>query len=132
MTSASTTQVTIVGAGISGLLISRHLIDQGASVTLVGPEDRREQTLCTWRNVQAPDYYDEHIAGRWRSWQFGADNMTIVHQSDEYWYEALNGLSFKTSLELSFDRLGALMDLSVYQNEVRTIERLNFLYLFLN
>ena len=99
MTSASTTQVTIVGAGISGLLISRHLIDQGASVTLVGPEDRREQTLCTWRNVQAPDYYDEHILGRWRSWQFGANNMTIVHQSDEYWYEALNGLSFKTSLE---------------------------------
>lgn len=38
--------------------------------------------------------------------------------------------SFQTSLNLSFDRLGTLFGLSVHQNEIRTLERLNFLYLF--
>lgn len=92
-------EVTIVGAGISGLLISRHLTDQGTLVTLVGPEDKRQQTLCTWRNVQAPDFYNEHLIGAWSSWQFRAKNKKIIHQADKYWYEALNGLSLKRSLE---------------------------------
>ncbi len=62
--------------------------------------------------------------------------LSIYFVSIQSVFDSLNAgifdsyLSFKTSLELSFDRLGALMDLSVYQNEVRTIERLNFLYLF--
>lgn len=99
MINRSNNEVTIIGAGISGLLISRHLIDQGIAVTLVGPEDKRQQTLCTWRNVHAAEYYTEHIIGRWDSWQFRASNTKIVHQSDKYWYEALNGLTLKKSLE---------------------------------
>ena len=87
MINRSNNEVTIIGAGISGLLISRHLIDQGIPVTLVGPEDKRQQTLCTWRNGHAAEYYTEHIIGRWDSWQFRASNTKIVHQSNKYWYQ---------------------------------------------
>lgn len=89
----------VIGAGISGLLVSRSLREKGLDVVLLGPVDSRNQTLCTWRKGAEQSPYSAHRIGSWNCWDFILDGEVIRQCSANYRYEAIDGLSLKTELE---------------------------------
>ena len=89
----------VIGAGISGLLVSQLLRGKGLDVTLLGPVDTRHQTLCTWRKKRELSPYAAHRIGSWDCWDFALEGQVIRQQATRYRYEAISGLSLKTELE---------------------------------
>jgi lycopene beta-cyclase len=100
MTTNINQEYVVIGAGTSGLLIAKKLLAQSASVILIGPEDHREQTLCSWRHQNTPEFYIDHIIGSWDQWGFSAQEKVLVQKADRFRYEALNGKTLKTALEI--------------------------------
>ncbi len=103
MTAQGSQSAIVIGAGLSGLLTSRALLDKGLDVTLVGMPDTRHQTLCAWRKLSEPPRFPEHLMGQWQQWGFSHGKSFLHQESSEYCYEAVDGLSLKCALEREFD-----------------------------
>ena len=103
MTSFQSTNV-IVGAGLSGLMLSECLINRGEEVALIGPSDTRVQTICTWRRKDEPSQYADHVINSWDQWQFSFGDHEQTHFGNCFIYEALDGQSLKKALELRLAR----------------------------
>ena len=97
-------KIAIIGAGISGLLLSEKLIKEGCEVSLLGPTDERPQTICSWRSAETPLPQREHVIQSWQSWQMMHNGERNVQRSSRYRYEAINALSMKKSLEDSLSQ----------------------------
>ena len=97
-------KIAIIGAGISGLLLSEKLIREGYEVSLLGPTDTRPQTICSWRSTETPLPQRDHVIQSWQSWQMVHNEERTVQSSSRYRYEAINALSMKKSLEETLSR----------------------------
>lgn len=92
-------EIAIIGAGISGLLLSEKLIREGCEVSLLGPTDGRPQTICSWRSEETPLPQRDHVIQSWQSWQMSHKGQRNIQSSSRYRYEAIDALSLKKSLE---------------------------------
>lgn len=99
MSDTADDKIAIIGAGVSGLLLSQKLIKEGYEVNLFGPTDERPQTICSWRSAETPLPQRDHVIQSWQSWQMVHNGEKNVQSSSRYRYEAIDALSMKKSLE---------------------------------
>ena len=97
-------KIGIIGAGVSGLLLSEKLIKAGCEVSLIGPSDERPQTICSWRSEKTPLTQLDHVIQSWKSWQMVHRGDVNVQHAVRYRYEAIDALSLKKSLETALSK----------------------------
>ena len=104
MTICRANSIGIVGAGVSGLLLTNQLTADGYKVYLFGEKDGRNQVLGSWRNTVTPSPQSYHLLGRWHSWEFKFDNEKFSQKGAAYHYEVIDGKAMKLSIEKSLQK----------------------------
>jgi len=95
------TDVAIIGAGIAGLTLASRIMqkDAGLKVSVIGPEDNRNQRLSFWIDKNNAGNYQPFITHQWHTWSFnhsrsGHASHRACHQS----YVSLDAKLYKKNL----------------------------------
>lgn len=72
MPTSKRTDVAIIGAGVAGLTLANKIIKSNPAMTvsLIGPEDHRNQRLSFWIDNKVAVSYESFLTHQWQSWSF--------------------------------------------------------------
>ena len=97
------TNIGVVGAGVSGLLLTNELIQRGYKVQLIGPKDHKNQLLGTWRSTLTPEPQCDYVVSSWKAWDFCFAGQAFSHVGSHYRYEVIDGKAMRLGLEKTLD-----------------------------
>lgn len=95
------TDVTIIGAGIAGLTLASRIMqsDAGLKVTVIGPEDNRNQRLSFWVDKKAAENYQPFLTHQWQTWSFNhGSSGHALHRAHHQRYVSLDARLYKKHL----------------------------------
>jgi len=95
------TDVAIIGAGIAGLTLASRIMqnDAGLKVSVIGPEDNRNQRLSFWINKKNAGNYQPFITHQWQTWSFNHSlSGHASHRACHQRYVSLDAKLYKKHL----------------------------------
>ncbi|MGY9000386.1 MAG: lycopene cyclase family protein [Rhodospirillales bacterium] len=120
--------LTIIGAGLSGICLVHELIERlgiDLNILLVGPADERYQTICTWERDGAKPWYNDYIRTRWSSWYFKYNNQKTHHVSQKYKYVVLNTQSLRSDI---YAQITDIDWITHHRSNVTGVQKVNDLF----
>lgn len=95
------TDVAIIGAGIAGLTLASRIMqkDAGLKVSVIGPEDNRNQRLSFWIDKNNAGNYQPFITHQWHTWSFNHSRSGHAsHRACHQRYVSLDAKLYKKHL----------------------------------
>lgn len=95
------TDIAIIGAGIAGLTLATSIMESDAALnlTVIGPEDNRNQRLSFWLDKKPAGQYEAFLTHQWQSWSFNhRDSGRSSHHTRHQRYVSLDAKSYKKFL----------------------------------
>lgn len=95
------TDVAIIGAGIAGLTLASRIMqkDAGLKVSVIGPEDNRNQRLSFWIDKKNAGNYQPFITHQWQTWSFNHSRSGHAsHRACHQRYVSLDAKLYKKHL----------------------------------
>ena len=95
------TDVVIIGAGIAGLTLASRIMqkDAGLKVSVIGPEDNRNQRLSFWIDKKNTGNYRPFITHQWQTWSFNHSRSGHAsHRACHQRYVSLDAKLYKKHL----------------------------------
>ena len=95
------TDVAIIGAGIAGLTLASRIMqkDAGLKVSVIGPEDNRNQRLSFWIDKKNAGNYQPFITHQWQTWSFNHSRSGHAsHRACHQRYVSLDAKVYKKHL----------------------------------
>lgn len=92
------TDVAIIGAGIAGLTLASRIMqyDAGLKVSVIGPEDNRNQRLSFWVDKKAAENYQPFLTHQWQAWSFNhISSGHATHRAHHQRYVSLDARLYK-------------------------------------
>jgi len=92
------TDVAIIGAGIAGLTLASRIMhyDAALKVSVIGPEDKRNQRLSFWVNKKAAENYQPFLTHQWQTWSFNhSSSGHATHRAHHQRYVSLDAMHYK-------------------------------------
>jgi lycopene beta-cyclase len=92
------TDVAIIGAGIAGLTLASRIMqnDAGLKVSVIGPEDDRNQRLSFWVDKKTAENYQPFLTHQWHSWSFNHSRSGHArHRAHHQRYVSLDARLYK-------------------------------------
>jgi len=106
MLTAERSDIVILGAGLAGLTLACKLISGSATatLTLIGPQDSRNQRISFWTDAQARQPYTPFLSHSWQRWTFHHPRWAVVsQQARSRRYVSLDARRYKAYLQDQLD-----------------------------
>jgi lycopene beta-cyclase len=92
------TDVAIIGAGIAGLTLASRIMqnEAGLKVSVIGPEDNRNQRLSFWIDKKTAGNYHPFLTHQWQTWSFNhISSGHASHRARHQRYVSLDAKIYK-------------------------------------